>query len=682
MLSADRFCVGGFTMIECKSVCPYDCPDACGLILQVEDDKLIGVRGNKDHTFTRGTVCQKMAHYEETVHSPKRLLTPMKRTGPKGVGIESYESITWNEALTTIVDQFKHCISEYGSESILRYSYAGTMGIVQGAAGDYLFRRLGSTNQDRGICSPAKRYGWKSVMGNTTAIRPQEAGNSDFIIMWGRNAAATNVHFLHDVQKAKQSGAQVWVVDTYKTSTYQMANHTLTVRPGSDGALALGLIHILERDGLVNKAFVDEYVQGYDELAKDVLPQYIPDYVATVTGLSVDDIERFAHAYGNAKAPFIRLGSGLSRYGNGAITVRAICALPAVVGAWEHVGGGLLSSTSGSSFLGNSVMQHLEHPTEEKRVMAMIDLGSMLTEPNEVPIKCAYIFSSNPAITSPDQNVVRRGLMQDDLFTIVHERFFTDTCAYADIILPATSSVEHDDIYYSYGHYTLGTGYQAIPPVGESRSNWQVFSDIGRRMGFDEEFFRLTERELIEKIVRTSGLTQDVQNTLLNGEPVEVSLSEDYKLQIKTPSQKIEILNPLETEPLPIYKEPYGDDCEFWLINGPDLRILDSSFCERYCQSDQELMRLFMNNHDMKRLGISDGDTVELYNARGSLKINAYESDIVNEGSVVTLGVWWQCQSSDPTVGINVLTASRHTDSGDGSTFYDVKVNIRCAELS
>ena len=664
-------------MKEYKSVCPYDCPDACGLIVSVDNNRVVSVRGNKDHAFTRGTLCPKMAHYERVVHSPLRLQYPMKRTGKKGVGEDQYVRISWDEALDTIVNNFKDIISTYGSESILRYSYAGTMGVIQSPAADYFFRRIGATDQDRGICSPAKKAGFRAVYGDTLAIKPQEAQHSDLIVLWGINATATDVHILHDVNVAKKNGARVWIIDTHKTYTFNQAHEHIYVKPGSDGALALGMLHIIHRDGLADIDFIKKYVQGYDELVNDVLLDFTPEKASELCGVSVERMTEFAHAYANAKAPFIRLGSGLSRYGNGAMSCRAINALPAVVGAWQHLGGGLLSSASGSKFVGKDLMQQAHVAAPAKRLMPMIKLGEMLTNPSGTAVHSLYVFSSNPAITAPDQNVVRKGLMRDDLFTVVHERFFTDTCKYADIILPATTSVEHDDIYNSYGHYTIGTGYKLIDPVGESRSNWQVISELAKRMGLQDEFFNLSERELIEQIVRTSSRISEVdQDVILQGEPVEMTLPENYKLDFKTPSGKIELYNPNDVEPLIRYLPPYGDDAPFWLIIGNDIRILDSSFCELEFD-DPELMKLRINPEDAKEYNIDDGDEVEIYNNRGSVKIKAYYDEEVQRGTLVTLGVWWQSQSSDPNVGINVLTADRPTDEGWGSTFYDVQVHIK-----
>lgn len=664
-------------MKEYKSVCPYDCPDACGLIVSVDNNKVISVRGDRAHAFTRGTLCPKMAHYEKVIHSPLRLKSPMKRVGKKGIGKDQYTRISWDEALDAIVNNFKETIDTYGSESILRYSYAGTMGVIQSPAADYFFRCIGATDQDRGICSPAKQAGFRSVYGETLGIKPQEAQHSDCIVLWGINATATDVHILHDVNIAKKNGARVWIIDTHKTYTFSQAHEHIYVKPGSDGALALGMLHIIHRDGLADTDFIKEHVQGYDELVKEVLLNFTPEKASDICGVSVERMTEFAHAYATSKAPFIRLGSGLSRYGNGAMTCRAINALPAVVGAWQYLGGGLLSSASGSKFIGKDVMQQAHVHAPAKRLMPMIKLGEMLTNPEGVGVHSLYVFSSNPAITAPNQNVVRKGLMRNDLFTIVHERFFTDTCKYADIILPATTSVEHDDIYNSYGHYTIGTGYKLIDPVGESRSNWQVIAELAKRMGLEDAFFNLSERELIEQIVHTSSrISKRDQDLILTGEPVEMTVSEDYKMDFKTPSGKIELYNPHDAEPLIRYVPPYGDNAPFWLIIGNDIRILDSSFCELGFDNP-ELMKLRIHPEDAKMYTINDGAEVEIYNDRGSVKIKAYYDDEVQRGTLVTLGVWWQSQSSDPHVAINALTAARPTDQGWGSTFYDVQVHIR-----
>ena len=654
------------------SVCPYDCPDACGLTLTVEEDRLQQVRGMKTHSFTRGTLCQKMQHYERTVHHSGRLTTPLRRIGPKGSG--QFEPISWDEALQEIAEKFQYCIDTYGSESIMPYSYAGTMGILQKSAGDPLFAMLGATRQDKGICSPAKRYGWVSLMGNTLGNRPQDIQHSDCVVLWSLNAVATDVHVLHDVTIARQRGAKLWVIDTHHTETAKLADEVIILRPGTDGAFALGVAYILDKEGLVNTEFIDRYVQGYEGFRDTVVSQYNPSRVASITGVSEERIIEFARAYGQAVAPFIRLGSGLSRYGNGANTVRCVVALPALVGAYLHTGGGLLSSASGSQFVGGKRVSWERFQIKDTRLNPMIRLGPMLTEADNPPIKALYIYSSNPAITSPDQTVTRKGLAREDLFTVVHERFMTDTAKYADIVLPATSSVEHNDVYNSYGHYTIGCGYQAIPPVGESRSNWNTICSIARAMGIDHPVFAMSELEMIEDIVRHAPIPTEVQDRILAGELVEMDLSDTYRLEYDTPSGKIELYNPVEADPYPVYREAHGDTAEFFLINGTDPRILDSSFCELQDETPQMIAR--MHPEDAERKGVGNNEFVRLYNERGSLRIALVIDDAVPKGTIVSSGVWWQSQSHDLEHTMNVLTASRPTDYGWGSTFYDVKVDV------
>lgn len=654
------------------SVCPYDCPDACGLTLTIEGDQLQQVQGMKAHNFTRGTLCQKMQHYERTVHHLGRLTTPLRRIGPKGSG--QFTPITWDEALQTIAEQFQHCIDTYGSESIMPYSYAGTMGILQKSAGDPLFAILGATRQDKGICSPAKRYGWASLMGNTLGNRPQDIQYSDCVVLWSLNAVATDVHVLHDVTIARQRGAKLWVIDTYYTETTKLADEVIIIRPGTDGAFALGVAYVLAEEGLVNRTFIDQYVQGYEGFHDMVVSQYPLSKVSRITGVSEERIIQFARAYGEAVAPFIRLGSGLSRYGNGANTVRCVVALPALVGAYQHKGGGLLSSASGSQFVGGKRVSWERFQRKETRLNPMIYLGPMLTTGENPPIHALYVYSSNPAVTSPDQTVVRKGLAREDLFTVVHERFMTDTAKYADIVLPATSSVEHNDIYNSYGHYTIGCGYQAIPPVGESRSNWNTICSIAKAMGIDDPVFTMSELEMIEDIVRHAPIPTEVQDRILSGELVEMNLSDTYKLEYGTPSGKIELYNPLERDSYPVYREAHGDIAEFFLINGTDPRILDSSFCE--LQEDTPKMVARIHPDDAARKGVLHSEFVRLSNERGSLRIALLIDDAVPKGTIVSSGVWWQSQSHDPDYTMNVLTASRPTDYGWGSTFYDVKVDV------
>lgn len=666
------------TKREINAVCPYDCPDACGLVLTTENNKVVKVVGHPNHAFTRGMLCPKMAHYEDTIHSPERLLTPLKRTGPKGTG--QFTPISWDEAVTTIAERFKASLAQYGGQSIMPYSYAGTMGLIHKAAGFPLFARLGAVRHNRGICSPAKTYGWKMIMGDTFGTRPQELSHSDCVILWSLNALATDIHIMHDVKAAKARGAKVWVIDIYPSITTKQADEYILTKPGTDGALALGILHILERDNLVKRDFIAKHVIGYDRLVSDTLGDFTPSKVSAITGVPVAQIEALARAYGEAKALFIRLGSGLSRYGNGAMTVRTIACLPAVVGAYETLGGGMLSDAKGSFYINDGVMSWDVHAGKVVPTVPMVKLGDILNK-QEDPIRCLYIYSSNPAITAPDQNQVRRGLLREDLFTVVHERFLTDTAKYADIVLPATSSVEADDIYNSYGHYTSAIGYKAIDPIGESKSNWDTICLIAKAMGITDPFFDKTALDLIhDTLAAATQVSEADKAKLLAGEPVEMAVPADYKMNFKTESGKIEIYNPKETPALPTYVAPHGETIakgEYHLINAPDIRILDSSFCERVFDQSKPLMGAWLNPSDGVQLGVQEGDRVELFNEQGTLQLPVFFDVGICPKTVVSYGVWWQRYSSDAQHGINALTSSRLTDFAEGSTFYDVKVDIR-----
>lgn len=659
-----------------RSVCPYDCPDACGLLIEVEGDKATKVKGDPEHPFTRGTLCPKMAQYERTVHSKQRILTPLVRSGPKGSG--QFTPVSWSEAIETIKDKWSKIITRYGAEAILPYSYAGTMGLVQRNAGHPFFYSLGASRLERTLCAPAKGYGWESVMGHTLAPDPKEIGRSDLVILWGLHALATNIHAMHDVDAAKKRGAKVWLIDTYETPTARAADQTFIVRPGTDGALALGIMHVIVREKLIDEPFIKLHVQGYEEFTSNILPRYTPEFVSGITGISTTVIESMGRAYAAAKAPFIRLGSGLSRYGNGAMTVRTITCLPALVGAWSKPGGGLLASISTGSAIEANFVTREDFQHKPTRIVNINQLGDALNDLHDPPIMSLYVYASNPASVAPDQNRVIQGLEREDLFTVVHERFMTDSARYADIVLPATTSLEHSDIYRSYGHYAVQRAYPAIPPVGQSKSNWEVFCLLAKAMGIEHEFFNQSADELIDQALLhpSAWLAQTNLNDLQQGKAVELPLPADYKTTYKTPSGKIELLNHNEEQALPEFNAPYGDHAKYWLINSPDVRLLNSSFNERDDLLKANKMTFMMNPSDAEQEGLADGDQVVAYNARGEVEFMLKLSEKVPAGIVVTEGVWW-IKHAPGSRSINALTAQRLTDKAKGSTFYDVKVNVR-----
>jgi len=653
-----------------RSVCPYDCPDTCGLLVDVENGRAVKVSGDPDHPYTRGVLCTKMQRYELTVHSEKRLLTPLLRSGAKGSG--DFVPISWDEAISRIATQWRGILASFGGEAVLPYSYAGTMGIVQRNSGHPFFHRLGASRLDRTICSPAKGAGWKAVMGDTPTVDPDEVTKSDLIILWGINAAATSVHFMHRVAEAKKRGAEVWLIDTYRTPTAAAADRIFLLRPGSDGALALAMMHILNRDGLLDNEFIAQNVAGFEPFATDILPEWTPDAASQITGLASADIEIMAAAYAKAAAPFIRIGSGLSRYGNGAMTVRTIACLPALVGAYGKSGAGCFPDTAtGKAFAMGKVTRD-DFMTSPTRIINMNRLGEALNELDDPPVKALYVYHSNPAAIAPDQNAVIRGLLRDDLFTVVHERFMTDTAKYADIVLPATSSLEHSDIYRAYGTYYIQRAVKVIPPVGESRPNREVFSLLADAMGFTEDFFRLDTDEFIyDLLALPSPLRESIDVKRLNeGKAVRLNVATGQD-RFFTPSGKIEVLNPAEREPLPRYLPTHEEkgSLPFRLMTAPSLHSLNASFYERDdLREKQGRMYLMMSPEDAVAKGVIAGDKVIAWNRRGE----------VQKGVVVAEGVWW-LEFAPGNRSVNALVSQRLTDEAGGSTFYDNRVDVRKA---
>lgn len=662
-----------------RSVCPYDCPDTCGLLVEVAGNKAIRVSGDPEHPYTRGTLCPKMLHYEKTVHSPLRLTTPLKRSGAKGSGC--FTPISWDEAIAAIAASWPQIIARHGAEAILPYSYAGTMGLIQRNAGHPFFHKLGASRLARTICSPAKDAGWRAVMGDTVVPSPETVEESDLILLWGIDAAATSVHFLRGVQAARKKGARVWLINTYQTPTAAAADEVILVRPGSDGALALGLMHILVRDDRIDHHFIQKFVQGFKELCGQVLPDYSPAAVAALTGLTESTIEKLAAAYGSASAPYIRLGSGLSRYGNGAMTIRTIACLPALAGAYGKAGGGCFPGTAtGPAFAMADITREdfMTHPT---RIINMNQLGQALHDRCK-PIMGLYVYHANPAAVTPDQNAILDGLARNDLFTVVHERFMTDTARYADIVLPATSSLEHSDLYRSYGTYYIQRARAVVPPVGDSKSNWEVFSLLAEAMGFEESFFRQGVDQLIDHLLSVPApMRRGIDTDALDaGKAVKLALpATEEGFRCLTPSGKIEILNPREHYPLPCYLPTYGErnSFPFWLMTAPNLFSLNASFYEQEeLRRRQGGMSLQMNPLDAEEKGVADGKPVCAWNDCGEVTFILRLTDTVPRGVVVAEGVWW-LEHAPGSRTVNALTSQRLTDKGEGSTFYDNKVDVR-----
>ncbi len=662
-----------------RSVCPYDCPDTCGMLVTVENGRAVSVAGDPDHPYTRGLLCPKMNRYERTVHSPRRLTTPLLRQGAKGEG--EFTPISWDEAIQRICSRWQELIAAFGAECILPYSYAGTMGLVQRNAGHPFFHHLGASRLDRTICSPAKDAGWKAVMGDTPGLDPGEMAESDLIILWGINAVATSIHCQRDTREARRRGARVWAIDTWRTQTLEAADEAFLVRPGGDGALALGMMHVLVREGLVDRRFIRDNVHGFDEFAATILPDCSPARMAPVCGLPEGDIERLARAYAAARAPFIRLGSGLTRYGNGAMTVRTITCLPALIGAWQRPGGGLLCGTSSGPAFPLAQLLREDFSSRPTRLVNMNRLGDALNRLSDPPVMSLYVYHSNPASVTPDQSAVIKGLSRPELFTVVHERFLTDTARYADIVLPATSSLEHPDLYRSYGTYIAQRCSAVIPPVGESKPNWEVFSLLAEGMRWDEPFFRRTTDGLIDLLIdRESAWRGEAENERLRrGEPVPLTVPTSGRSGWQTPSGRIEIMNEREPEPLPrlLPTHAAGDGLPLRLQSAPTVYALNASFYERDdLREKQGCMTLLMHPADAELRGLGDGERVVAGNREGEALFTLQVTERVPAGTVVTEGVWWGEFIADRH-GVNTLTSQRLTDRGNGSTLYDVAVEVR-----
>jgi anaerobic selenocysteine-containing dehydrogenase len=662
-----------------RSVCPYDCPDTCGLLVEVDRGRAVRVSGDPAHPITRGLLCPKMNHYERTVHSPRRLKTPLLRTGPKGEG--RFEPLSWDGAIDRIASRWKALIARHGGECVLPYSYAGTMGLVQRNSGHPFFHELGASRLERTICSPAKEAGWKAIMGETAAMDPAEIEQSDLAILWGINAASTSIHSMRDAQAARRRGARLWAIDTYRTPTCDAADEAFIVRPGGDGALALGMMHVMVREGLTDRAFIRDHVLGFEAFTGQILNDCTPERMSPVCGLPAAIIERMARGFAAARAPFVRLGSGLTRYGNGAMTVRTIVCLPALSGAWQRPGGGLFVGTStGDAFPLHRVTREdfMERPT---RLVSMNQLGAALNKLGDPPVMSLYVYHSNPAAVTPDQNAVIRGLKRDDLFTVVHERFLTDTARYADIVLPATSSLEHPDLYRCYGGYQAQRCAAAIPPVGEAKSNWEVFSLLAAGMGWDDPFFKQSADDLVEQLLDFDTPWRDVGTTrrLREGEPVLLMPPSKSKRDWKTPSGRIEIQNDREPEPLPRLLAPHaaGDGYPLRMQPATTPYALNSSFYEQDgLREKQECMALMMHPTDAEARGLADGRRVIAYNDLGEVEFVLKATERVAAGTVVTEGIWWR-EFIPGDRGVNALTSQRLTDRGRGSTLYDVAVEVR-----
>jgi anaerobic selenocysteine-containing dehydrogenase len=663
------------------SVCSLDCPDQCGLLVHKQNGKIVKIQGDPNHPVTKGNICNKVRNMTERIYDPKRLKYPMKRTGAKGEG--KFERISWDEAIETITAKWKELIETEGPESILPYSFYGNMGRLSAEGMDRrFFHRLGASQLDRSICSSAGSEGLKYTMGGGFGIDPEDTIHSKLIIFWGINAVSTNMHQVVLAQKARKNGAKIIVIDVHKNQTGQFADWFIPILPGTDTALALGMMHILFAENMVDNDFLKKYTVGHEELREHVV-QYDPITVSGITGVPVEDIYKLARMYGQITPSFIRIGNGLQHHDNGGMCIRTIACLPALTGQWLVKGGGAIKSNSGYLALNTKSLQRPDLlQNKHTRIINMNLLGQALLE-LDPPIKSLFVYGTNPAVVAPDSNKVRKGLAREDLFVVVHDLFLTETAKYADIVLPATSSFENTDLYTSYWHHYVQIQQPVIERYGESKSNVEVFQLLAKKMGFEDQCLYETEAEMISQALNNPN------NPYLEGIDYETLVKKQYvKANVKpllpgkllTPSGKIELYSrKMEQDgypPLPIYTPLVNDgDFPFLFVPGPNHNFLNTTFSnnEKHVSHEKE-PRLHMNIKDALSKGIEDGDQVRVWNNRGECVLKVSVGENVLPGVVVTQGLWADSPGTKQLV--NSLTPDRVADMGNGATFFSGRVDV------
>lgn len=689
-----------------KAVCPHDCPDTCGLVVSVDPStgRATELRGDRDHPFTRGFLCQKVANYLDRVYHPDRLLYPMRRVGRKGEG--RFERISWGDAVREIAARFREiAASPDGPQAVLPYSYAGTMGkLMYGSLDRRFFHRLGASLLARTICAEAGAVGCDVTLRTRAVVDPEAAVNARFIVNWGSNTAVTNIHFWKVEFEARKRGARIVTIDPYRSPTAAKSDWWLPIRPGTDAALALGVMHVLFRENWQDQDYLDRYCVGGAELRERVLQEYPPERVSSITGLSVDEIERFAREYGRSRELFggpalIRLNYGLQRHGGGGMAVRTVVCLPALTGDWRHPGGGALLSTSKAYPFDAAYLERPDLIRPGTRTVNMVQLAEALHgELPGPPVKALFVYNSNPAAVCPDQSRVISGLKRDDLFTVVHEQFQTDTADYADILLPATTQLEHFDLHGSYGHLYVQASNPAIAPLGEAKPNTDVFRLLAREMGFEPELFEATDEELAAGCMARGsdsgkaafdGISLDD----VKAGPVRLNLPKDWTPfatgGFPTPSGKCELFSEREAragrDPLPHYIPPHEDPqtkpdlaakYPLQMLTPPAPSFLNSTFINvEVLRKAAGEVTLEMHPADAARRGIADGQLVTVFNGRGRFRARAIVGESVKPGVVVSLGSWWT-KYTDDGVNCNTTTSTALTDLGGGATFFDNLVEV------
>jgi anaerobic selenocysteine-containing dehydrogenase len=667
-----------------RSICAFDCPDACGLLGYLKDGRLVGVGGDPDHPITRGHICAKVAFDHQRVYGPRRLTEPLRRTGPKGSG--QFEPISWEEAIEIIADAFRRVAARYGAEAILPYSYAGTMGIVNYNVGHRFFHRLGASQLRRSICSSAGNAGYMYSNGPSQGIDPEETAESRYIVAWGANLVSANLHQMTLVQEARRKGARLVVIDVHRNKTGDAADWFIPIRPGTDGALALGLMHVIVAENLHDQEWIAEHTSGFEQLQAR-LPQFPPERVSDITGVPVGDIKRLAREYATTQPAFIRIGNGIQHHDNGGMCVRNIACLPALVGAWRHRGGGAMKSNRGYAAMNEAALRRPDLMPRRKtatgealpRMINMNQLGRALTELGDPPVMALYVYNSNPAAVAPSQEKVLRGLEREDLFTAVHDVVMTDTCRHADVVLPATTAWEHPDLYDSYWHLYVGVTEPVIAPVGQAKPNIEVFQLLSRAMGFDDECLYDSADEVMRSALAAPG------NPALAGMTLE-GLREQGVTRLNVPEKHRPFTRFYSDDmarhgydPLPAWTPLPESGDGLWLITPPNHHFLNSTLAGvDELAARERRPTLQISQVDAAARGIADGDPVRASNARGSVELYARVTDAVQPGVVVSQGVWWPGNSPGGR-GVNATTPDREADMAGGAVFFSNRVEVALA---
>jgi anaerobic selenocysteine-containing dehydrogenase len=685
------------------TVCSHDCPDSCAVLVTIDElGSATRVQGDPTHPVTRGFLCGKVAKYLDRVYSPSRLLYPMRRRAgapkgkmPYGREADVFERIGWDQALDLIAERLHRIAREYGPESVLPYSYAGNMGVLGfGSMDRRFFHRAGASRLDRTICATAGGDALVSVYGKRLGTAPEHFRHARYIIAWAANIHGNNVHLWPFVEEARRNGARLVVIDPYRTRTAGVADWHIPIQPGTDAALALGLMRVIIEEGLYDRDYVEQHTHGFAQLREHVQP-YTPQHVAGLTGVAAADVERLAREYASNTPAVIRLNYGVQRSQNGGAAARAVCMLPALIGAWKHLGGGLQLSTGGAFQFNTAALERpdlmMASPlARPARIVNMSRLGHALTELESPPVKALFVYNSNPAAIAPNQNAVLRGMMRDDLFTVVHEQFYTDTTDYADVVLPATTFLEHKDIQGAYGHYFLQLSEQAIAPLGEARSNVWLFSQLAQRIGFTEPCFRDSVDDLIDQALDTPSMNGVTRQQLEAGKRIRHVPEEELPFSqggLSTPSGKVEFyssaLAAQGLEPLPEFHPPdesrrganAGTFPLEFLPRKAD-NYMNSTFANLPGHQKMESPgRVAMHAQDAGARQIGEADWVEIYNARGKMQLRAHIDGSVPPG-VVAASLSWNKLSTGGN-NVNALTSERLTDLGRGATFYSTLVEVR-----